>query len=134
MAILLLIILVIAIGSKVVYKDNFAILTGSITGSGEANSQAININYPDGFTKDNCVVINASFKNQENTSVGYSIGTAFMPIDVSKGSVVNSVSLRHDCISITIRNIYIRTGENSSILNFENKSLDYVIVLMKIGD
>lgn len=132
MAILLLIILAIAIGSRVVYKDNFVILTGTINGSGETNSQAININYPNGLTKDNCVVINASFKNKENTSTGYSIGTAFLPADVSKGSIVNSVSLREDCISITIRNIYISTGENPSITNFDNRTLNYVLVLMKI--
>lgn len=55
MAKLLLIILLIVVGSKVIYKDNFAILTGNIpltNGSGQ-----VNVNYPDGFDSSNCVVV-----------------------------------------------------------------------------
>lgn len=43
------------VGSKVIYKDNFAVLTGNISltnGSGQ-----VNVNYPSGFDSSNCVVV-----------------------------------------------------------------------------
>lgn len=133
MAVLLLMIFVIAIGSKVVYKENFAIIKGTIDGDGSTSSQQVNVDYPKGFTKDNCVVINASFRNTE-TNTGYSTGATFLPADVTKGSIINAVTLTESNISITIRNIYISTGESPSIINFDNRSLYYILVLMKIGD
>ena len=58
MAILLLIILLIVVGSKVVYKDNFAIVTGKISllnGSGIGY-----LNYPNGYNYSNCIVISVA--------------------------------------------------------------------------
>lgn len=55
MAILLLIILLIVVGSKVIYKDNFAVITGTISLSNGHGSTSVD--YPDGFTRTNCIVI-----------------------------------------------------------------------------
>lgn len=55
MARLLLIILLIVVGSKVIYKDNFAVITGTISlTNGQGNTS---VNYPEGYTRTNCVAI-----------------------------------------------------------------------------
>lgn len=61
MAILLLTILVILIGAKAIYKDRFAVLTGTVVTNPDINSSkqfgTIDLALPDGFTADNCVVV-----------------------------------------------------------------------------
>lgn len=58
MVILLLIILLIVLGSKVIYKDNFAVITGTIS---LTNGSGIGyLNYPDGYNYNNCIVISAA--------------------------------------------------------------------------
>lgn len=52
---LLLIILLIVLGSKVVYKDNFAVISGNIQLTNGAGS--VTLEYPTGFTRENCVPI-----------------------------------------------------------------------------
>ena len=55
MVILMLIILVIVIGSSVVYEDNFAVVTGTINLTNGAGSTTLN--YPSGFDANNCIAI-----------------------------------------------------------------------------
>lgn len=55
--ILLLIILIIVIGKAYVNEEKFAVLTGNITLTDGAGN--VDINYPSGYNKDNCVVISA---------------------------------------------------------------------------
>ena len=135
MAILLLIILVIAIGSKVVYKDNFAILTGTIPANTGADSYSIKeINYPSGYTKDNCVVVASQFNNS-NTNNIYSSGTIMSVGSYTIGGVPATISLREDDIQIRISNSYIVPGEPSAVYVQQIKvPFAYKIVLMKIGD
>lgn len=129
MAILLLIILLIVIGSKVVYKDNFAILTGIIKLNGSSNpgtsyNQTIwNINYPEGFNKDNCIVITFGGKFAgEGFSYGY-VENASASVAAVGGSVSRAVALNSTAIRAQAWNI-----------SGTEKEFSYKIVLMKIGD
>ena len=69
MVILLLIILLIVVGNKVIYKDNFAIVTGTISlnnGSGIAY-----LNYPNGYNYSNCIVVAASIAIHDNSTFNF---------------------------------------------------------------
>lgn len=132
MGISLLIILAIVIGSKVMYKDNFAVITGSMTL--EANTQEgletdsekqtqLNINFPTGFNKDNCVVI--------------SFGTKVAGKNYSYG-VGDKASYRWVTGSFR-RNITLGASTDNSKIQLSvwqlattQITIDYKIVLMKI--
>lgn len=126
MAILLLIVLVIAIGAKVMYKDDYAVLTGTVQ-----NGQGT-INYPKGFNKDNCIIIANMFKRVGIPETrGFSIGTTFVPSDGTGGSLPNSIELQSSGIVIKLKYIYLSNG-NTSIVSNVDYDIDYKIVLMKI--
>ena len=79
MAILLLTILVILIGAKAIYKDRFAVLTGTVVTNPDINSSkqfgTIDLALPDGFTTDNCVVVSMGYngKHYSYGSNGWSL-------------------------------------------------------------
>ena len=76
MAILLLTILVILIGAKSIYKDRFAVLTGTVVTNPDVISSkqfgTIDLALPEGFKSDNCVVVSMGY-NGDHYSYG-SIG------------------------------------------------------------
>ena len=131
MAILLLIILVIVIGSKVFYKDNFAILTGTITGD-ETESPSKKIDYPAGFTKNNCVILTSNLQRSSTTSKGY--GSVYDSSSYVAGAIPSKVTLGDSDISLEIRNILL--SDNSVTISKLSTAVTYTytIVLMKIGD
>ena len=116
---LLLITLLIVIGSKVVYKDDYAVLTGSITISAN-DSNSATINYPSGFTAENSVVISCGIQNVSNKGmnyVGYNKDSSY--------SLNNSWDRRLNLTSTGI--ILVVDNPNSA-----EKVVDYKIVLMKL--
>lgn len=128
MAILLLIILVIAIGSKVIYKDNFAILTGTMSNG------LVSINYPTGYNKDNCVVISTMLHRPGTASNrGYASGSTYLLDDVSAGFLVSRVELQTSGISLHGRALYL-SSDNKYMDMGVDFSVDYKIILMKTGD
>lgn len=131
MVISLLIILAIVLGSKVVYKDNFAILTGTITGNG-TDSPSDTINYPEGFSKDNCVVLTANMQRTPQQSKSY--GSVYDGSSSISGSIPLRVSLSSDNILIEYRIINLREGGVTITTTPASVSHTYTIVLMKIGD
>ena len=79
--VLSVIILLIIVGSKVVYNDRFVTIIGKATLTANTQEKATNnkctftnikIDYPDGFTAENCVLI--SYSRQHNSNTGYSYG------------------------------------------------------------
>lgn len=126
MAILLLTILVILIGAKAIYKDRFAVLTGT------AQNGQVAINYPEGFNKDNCIIISNMFKRVGVAETrGFSIGTTFIPADATSGSLPNSIELQSSGIIVKLKYIYITNGSTPTVSNVDY-DVDYKIVLMKI--
>lgn len=130
---MLLIILVIAIGSKVVYKDNFAIIEGTITGPIQSNgSYSKNIKYPEGFNQNNCVVI-SNCLNLQNDTIIWGTGGTFDSLSYVAGSIPTSVSLRENDMVLRIRHVYI--DNTGTVFSMElNGTYDYRIVLMKTGE
>ena len=128
----MLIILLIVIGSKAIYKDNFAILTGTITGDG-TDSPSMHMNYPEKFNRDNCVVLSVNLQRKENGNKGY--GAVYDSSSYVTGSIPSKVVLGETDVSIEIRNVLlseesgVHTPDFSADVNYE-----YTIVLMKIGD
>lgn len=126
MEILLLIILLIVIGSKVVYKDNFAVLSGTIK-NGNAN-----INYPEGFNNSNCVVVSQMYKRKGlGNERGFASGTTLRISDGTLGSLPNTIELQPSSINVDIRIIYI-SSSNTVVSGDVDFDIDYKIVLMRI--
>ena len=94
MAILLLTILVILIGAKAIYKDRFAVLTGTVvtnpTGGTSSTAQGgtVNLDLPDGFTTDNCVVVSMGYDGDH-----YNYGATGWSLEVLINDSLKKVSV-----------------------------------------
>lgn len=110
--------------SKVVERGDFAVLTGTL------NSGSATINYPTGFTKDNCVVISTMLTNPNNSNTG--IGSTFDSTNLIRGTVPLSVEFTSSNIVIYTKNIGLSNG-NTAAVSDVSLGLSYKIVLMKIS-
>ena len=81
-------------------KSDFAIVNGSLTlDSGRANGS---VNYPSGFTKNNCFVLSFMANNSANSNYGYGyIATA---AGYTSGAIGHRVVLTDDNILVGINN------------------------------
>lgn len=115
--------------TTIVKSGSFAVITGSVTLAANSNinlypfEQTIwTVNYPSGFTKDNCVCI--AFGGNRTTSKGYSYGYITNKEDsgvaVAAGVIPRTATLNSDAISCMAFN------PSSNAV-----SLNYKIVLMK---
>lgn len=96
-------------------NDKFKVLTGSITLTNTGGST--NVDYPSGFTKDNCIVIACGITYN---SAGYrAFGT--VQAAVSTGARLNSSSITVGCFPI------------QSATSSPTGTFDYKLVLMKIS-
>ena len=112
-------------------QNNFAVIEGNLqcnantqdSSKGECTFTATTVNYPSGFTKDNCCVISLGGKGTtaSNRGYGYAVGGITDAIDLAVGTEPKRVILENDCIRIQIGN-----------LATESKDKSYRIVLMKI--
>ena len=104
---------------------NIAVLTGTMS-NGSAT-----ISYPNGYNKDNCVVISIMLKRVGVASTrGYSSGTTFLPADGTSGSISSKTELQTSSIILSGRHLYL---SDSGVTVMEvNYDIYYKIVLMKI--
>ncbi len=111
-------------------------MTGTITLTQAVGSEVedgqVNISYPSGYTKDNCIVISVMTRNSEQAShIGYSYGVL---ADENYSGAINSASmgkyvvLKDTSIMLTMR--YDWNGLSSSK---RTDTYNYKIVLMKIN-
>lgn len=125
MARLLLIILLIVVGSKVIYKDNFAILEGTLT-TPESGSETLSVqrdvNYPNDFNADNCVVI--SYLAKRNDDFGWA---TYTPKDAA-GYLIGSAGLR-----VLLKSNNITIAKDKSDSSEPSTTVNYKIILMKIN-
>lgn len=91
-------------------SNKFAVLTGTITGTGGGS---VDVNYPSGFTKDNCIVIGQMINNFG--------GSSFVSGAGYSSSINPVVRLKNDKIGITIN-----ADSTSSV------AYGYRIMLMRI--
>lgn len=125
MAILLLTILVIIIGAKVVYKDNYVVLTGTIdlTVNTGYTSGTKNIEYPEGFNKNNCVAIAVGIAGSTVSNTEYSYGfSGDHSGSYVTGGIAKNIRLREEYMQL---DVYIEMEASKNTRN-------YKIVLMKI--
>lgn len=96
-------------------NDKFAVLTGNITL--EASGGSVSVNYPSGFTKDNCVVIACGITY--NSGGWRAFGT--VQAAVSTGARLNPSNITVGCYPIQ--------GNTSG----PTGTFNYKLVLMKIS-
>lgn len=127
--------MLILVGAKVIYKDRLAILEGSCTV--DANDQQSfqegsfkqtlkQVNFPNGFTKDNCVVVSFGTKAKSRKGYSYCYGGATV------GSSLNYL------LGNIPRDIVLGSNQDNSKINLyfyqlptQSLELDYKIVLMR---
>lgn len=111
-------------------QANIAIITGSIN----ANTEQVDISFPNGYNKNNCVVLAVmTRRNDAASNIGYNIGTTMKPMDYTTGSTPFMVGFRDDGIKLRVRMIYVTNGELPMVSDSFSWKLDYKIVLMKIS-
>lgn len=108
--------------NEVYFKGDFAVLTGQVTMTSGAGSTTTN--YPEGFTRDNSVVISFGQENND-TKNSVNFGYGIRSTDYTKGSITRNVSLKDSEIEISV---YNAVSEGSG-----DKTYNYKIVLMKIA-
>lgn len=102
-------------------QANIAILTGTVTIAASSGEVGVTLNYPDGFTKDNCVVI--SFGSYYDVNKGYAFGFhSNSSAGMLRGTNDRDVFLNSSGIQIWYNNV-----STSAI------KLNYKIILMKVS-
>lgn len=130
--VLSVIILLIIVGSKVVYNDAIVIVRGIQNVTVEENQPldcTFNIDYPSGFSKDNCIVLAIGTRYSGNTK-GFSFGTRDSyqsPGALVGASFGKAVTLLADKL---VAHFYYAYGNANH--NGASYSIEYEIVLMKI--
>lgn len=122
-------------GSAFLLKNNIAMLRGKISATGTQGSNSImgdaTINFPEGFTPENCVVISTSLKpsNNENFSGGFeTISSYNYPTALLNGGLGKNVLFRKNSndILLTLNFQWQGNLDEDKVYNY-----DYKIVLMK---
>lgn len=113
-------------------QANIAKIEGKIPASNTAIMQQTDISYPEGFNRDNCIVLTAMLSmdkdSEEFKEWGY--GNVFNSGSYVRGALPLSVGLSQDHIMISFKNILI---SESGINEIEfTTDFYYKIVLMKV--
>lgn len=107
-------------------------LTGSISGSGTEEATKA-ITYPNGYNKDNCVVIACMINNAKNSGGTYSHGAVYSVLSFTTGAIPHRVSLGASNITLGIKNITLNNGSAPTVSTLSSENVfNYKIVLMKI--
>lgn len=104
-------------------QANIAVLTGTI-------KEDININYPSGYNKNNCIVISAMMKKTE-TDARYGYGSVFNSAIFLTGGVPIMVSLGDNNILISAKQILL--SSEMTLYKSLEAEMNYKVVLMKVS-
>ena len=113
--------------------DTIATVSGHYTAVEGVTAKQITLDYPTGFTKDNCSVISVMMRNSTQQSQFWGTGTVMTLNSTVTGEVLNSVTLSSEKITLYLRNLYISTSTdgNANIRDIDLPNIDYKIILMK---
>ncbi len=106
-------------------QANIAVVKGIIT----ANTGSKTINYPNGYNKDNCVVIASMFNN--SIKENYGTGSTFDTSSYLNGNFATAIVLSDNSIIVKVKLINI-SSEQYPITDDIAVDVNYKIVLMKI--
>ncbi len=110
-------------------QSNIATLTGT------ANGNNLEINYPSGFSKDNCICISVMLQNPNNANGTWALanGGVFTSSSYVTGAMPCKVLLSTK-INIQIRTVHISDGSSESVLaDSTTGNFRFKIILMKIS-
>ena len=103
------------------------------SGSEEYKGNVTGINFPTGFTKDNCVVISVGLNRVENESTGFSFETESAygnSAAYARGAIGRSVTFRATDNTMVLNAYYDTTIPISTTTSV---TYTYKIVLMKVS-
>ena len=134
-----MIILLIIVGSKVVYNDRFVTIIGKATLTANTQENATNnkctftnikIDYPSGFSAENCVLI--SYSRQHNSNMGYSYGwdNYLESMDNLIGVIPMRVTLFGNSTTEYSNKIRLQLGN----LSTSEADISFKITLMKLPE
>lgn len=134
-----MIILLIIIGSKVIYNDRFVTIIGKATLTANTQENATNnkctftnikIDYPSGFSAENCVLI--SYSRQHNSNMGYSYGwdNYLESMDNLIGVIPMRVTLFGNSTTEYSNKIRLQLGN----LSTSEADISFKITLMKLPE
>ncbi len=106
-----------------VLKNDYAVLTGTIAKPvPDSNMAEVDINYPTGFTWNNCYVQSIMFKSQAGNA--WSNGTTFDSVSLLASGMPYVIMLMEPYMKLHMRNLYLYAGgiyENNLTRDFEFK-------------
>ncbi len=137
--VLSVIILLIIVGSKVIYNDRFVTIIGKATLTANTQENATNnkctftnikIDYPSGFSAENCVLI--SYSRQHNSNMGYSYGwdNYLESMDNLIGVIPMRVTLFGNSTTEYSNKIRLQLGN----LSTSEADISFKITLMKLPE
>lgn len=113
---------------EVIAKENFAIVTGALTNE----TGWIEVNYPEGFSKDNCYVISIMTNKPSNNNI-WSYGFDFSSGGYTLGGIQIQASLNDNVIRV--RGINVNgspTMEDNKLYCSKPNYQNFKIILMKV--
>lgn len=127
MAMLLVTTLKTPTGSKVIYHDDIAVVTGTKsidgnTGSSDYTQTNWHIDYPTGYNRNNCIVISFFVTISNSTNSGAYGQSPYASSNYVLGTVPRGVSFKDDDMNVFCCNP-----------NPNAQSISYKIVLLKIS-
>lgn len=113
--------------AKYKIKGDFAVVDATVL----ENTRDLNVAYPSGFNKDNCVVISAMCRNINQTQGAWSSGAVFDTGSHVLGADPCSVTLMNDYMRVAIKVLAL---VNQQVPTYQNITSNYFvrIVLMKV--
>lgn len=112
-------------------QSNIAILTGDITSNGTDKTATKEISYPQNFNNKNCIVLSVMLE-LENSVINWGYGATFDSSSNVGANISKRVNLRENDIFLGIRQIYMGTSNNDSVLDFIVENLPKAIYHYKI--
>lgn len=106
--------------STVIVKDDIAVVSGQVTLSG--GTADVTVNYPTGFSVNNCVPIAFGCDNTSSSAVSYTYGYGSGSMAYTMGGIERQSQLKDDGIRL-----YFGAPTTSSTI-----TINYKLILMKI--
>ena len=103
---------------EAVGKNDIVVLRGKTLENGTAT-----ISYPDGFTQENCIVLNYMFKGKSGLTP-WGIGSLLDSSNVMNGTIPATIKLLSDNIKIELLNIALINGGSTTVAELTT-SLEY---------
>lgn len=119
--------------TEVYLKDDYAVVTGSMEYEEGKTSEQVTVDYPTGYTKDNCIIVSIMVQHSGVQYPTWSTGSVMTTNSTVTGAVPCSVTLAESTIRVYFNNVYLRKlSEDPGEVRFNDlPDIDFRIVLLK---